>query len=507
MKPILFLVSAASSYRLQKLVADECVRRKRAVAYLYERGHDDTFDVISRDAVNHGARAEALEPAIEAQVVLPALYRLAPNPNTVVTLDEFARRAAPPPAPEAKKKTDVVSRLLSRFRHADVPPSTPTPAEPLKTAVDPKRLLPFRTVLGEQLAAASRLLRDLNPAAIVACEDGISTMLSVHAVARSLEIPVIEVPYGYGVQADLEISLEAKAARNELLNAVGPEGDLVRRFAPQWIKRGRFEGAVMFPPSYILAAESLGITLRDAWIIHGGYADRLCAESEQMLGVYRGEGIPETKLRLTGSPYCDVMARAVDHAPDAKAALRQPRRIDPSSTRILVSWPPSYHDERGAHSEFPTYAEMSLAVLGWLKGLPRTTVTVSVHPAMPADQREAIVNGGVALTDEYVIDLIPRHDLFITYFSSTIRWAIAAGKPVVNYDAYRLGLDVYAGAPAVYTVNTMAAFQSIVSELVGSDSAFLEAAERQTAVAAAWGLLDGRSTERICGEIEQLART
>jgi hypothetical protein len=363
----------------------------------------------------------------------------------------------------------------------------------------------FRATIGAQLAAAAGLFRRIGPSVMVACEDGISTLLPVHAAARHLGIPVLEVPYGYAVQRDLEIALENKAARGELLRADGPAGRLLRKRAPQWIKQGPFEGAVMHLPSYIIAAESLGVTLRDAWIIHGGYADRLCVESEQMQAVYRAEGVPERKLTLTGTPYCDVMVRALEAAPAAGTALRQPRRIDPSRTRILVSWPPSDHEERAGHCEFRTYREMSATVLGWLNALADCEVTVSLHPAAPLADRQALADEGVRLTPDYVVSQIPQHDLFVTYFSSTIRWAVAAGKPVVNFDAYRLGLDVYAGAPGVFTVDSFDAFREVVAGLTASESRFAQAADRQIAVAPAWGLLDGQCTDRVVAEIARLA--
>ena len=34
-------------------------------------------------------------------------------------------------------------------------------------------------------------------------------------------------------------------------------------------------------------------------------------------------------------------------------------------------------------------------------------------------------------------ELVPLCDLYVASVSSTIRWAIACGKPVVNYDVYR----------------------------------------------------------------------
>jgi hypothetical protein len=490
-RPILFLVSAASSYRLLKYVADQLVRDGKRVCFLYERGSDPTFDLVKRDAAALGGEAFALETIVDPAVASGPAWRR--HPRRLDALAIWLRVTAIGPG--------LLHNLIARL----LPSAVLKRIERNEEAGEVSRMLALRVDLSSRLAAARSLLRTLNPGAIVSCDDGIAAALPVHAAARQEGLPVVVVPYGYGVRRDLEIALDAKAALGALATADGPWGEVIRARAPQWIKRGPHEGAMMHLGSYILAAESLGITLRDAWIIHGGYADRLCVESEQMQRVYLEEGVPPRKLALTGTPYCDVMVRALERDPAARAALRQPRTIECGRTRILVSWPPSYHGDRAAFSEFASYREMSLATLGWLGRLPNCTVTVSLHPATLAEDRQALIDIGVQLTDAYVIELIPLSDLFITYFSSTIRWAVAAGKPVINFDLYKLGLAVYDAAPGVLTVSTLAGFQREVTSLTTSDAAFAEVAARQIAVAPQWGVLDGLNTARVAAEIEKLA--
>jgi hypothetical protein len=467
LRPILFLVSAASSYRLLKFVAEHLAREGRPVAFLYERGHDELFEVIQRDARALGAEAYAFAPLIDPRSRSGPVWRRHPRLRDAIAI--WAK---------------VVLMIPG-----------------LRPAGDAGRVRELRAILAAQLAAARRLLSTLQPSAIVAGEDGISAPLAIHAAARHAGIRVVVVPFGYGVRRDLETALDAKAAHGELVTATGRWGGLIRARAPHWIKAGAHAGALMYEAAYIVAAESLGITLRDPWIIHGGYADRLCVESEQMGAVYRSEGIPESKLVPTGTPYCDVMVRALERNAAARAAVRQPRRIDPGVTRVLVSWPPSYHADRGALSEFPSYREMSVSVLGWLSRLPGCSVTVSLHPATLAADRAALIENGVRLSDDYVIELIPQHDVFVTYFSSTIRWAVAAGKPVINFDLYKLGLTVFDNAPGVLTVASFTDFQREMTQLATEESAFADAARRQIAAAPAWGTLDGLNTARVIAAI------
>ena len=462
---ILFLVTAASSYRLQRQVARRLARTGASVGFLYERDEDAVFALIQKDAADLGATAVALESLFETGRESGAVLRRHPRLYHAVAL-WFRAHLMKPGRVQSMLRRLLPGGLFRRVVLLDA------------DAEEIASLGALRSLLAARLDAAKRALTRFRPAIIVACEDGVSAPLPVHAVARHEAIPVVILPYGYGVRSDFDIVLEGKEARGEVMRAEGCWLRLLTRHAPQWVKQGAHAGALMHSGPYIVAAESLGITLRDSWTVHGGYADRVYVESEQMRRVYLDEGLPQSKLVLTGTPYCDVMTDALGRNPDARAALRQPRRITPGLMRVLVSWPPSYHADRGAFSEFATYREMTRATLGWLCSLASCQVTVSLHPAtLPAD-RSAVIDTGVSLATEYVVELIPQHDLFVTYFSSTIRWAVAAGKPVVNFDLYRLGLQVYDAAPGVITVSTLDDFKRAMMRLAASEDAFAETAAR-----------------------------
>ena len=459
MKPLLFVVSSATSYRLQRVFAEYCVSVGRTVVFLYDQPADALFAEIEADCRRLGVSAFSLDALIRDDARPALRWSRMPHP--------------------------LRARLFSLL-------------------ASPQRSIMVR-ILGARVAAAQKLLEELSPAVVLVSEDGISGPAAIIAAARSLALPVADLPYGYGTQQDLDVALEEKAACNELIRAEGWLGRLVALLAPAWIKKGRFAGAIIFPTTYIAAREALGMTLRNAWIVHGGYADRLLVESQQMMDLYRLEGLPKEKLALTGTPYCDTLFAALKDDPQASAAFRRPLPIEPGKLRILVSWPPSYHPSRSAHSEFSTYEEMSREVLGWLNALPGCQLTVSLHPAMQGEMRAGIERMGLDISNEYVIGLIPRHDIYISYYSSTIRWAIACGKPVVNYDAYRLNLDVYAAAPGFFNAATFDELKSDVAHMTSSAAAFEHRAKKQISVAERWGLLDGRCMQRILAELSNIS--
>jgi hypothetical protein len=462
MKPILFVVGTATAYKIHKPFAEFCVAQKRRVDFVYDREPDALFAHITADAKALGGEAVSLDASI------------APGPHQS-PWSLFNRPPARAKAFDAVRKSD------------------PTP-----------RMEAFENAIFGRLAAAKVLLKKLKPAVVVVAEDGVAGPLALITAAQQLGIRVAILPYGYGTQRDFEIALEAKTSRGEVERPEGANGEAIRRNAPEWIKQGPFEGALLFPPDYIVALESAGIRVHNPWVVHGGTADRLLAESPQMFDLYCAEGLPQSKLVLTGSPYGDFVREALAQDPAASAAFRQPRKIDSSLTRILVSWPPSYHGERAQHSEFPTYADMTRIVLQRLAQLPNTRVTVSAHPAVAASDRAVIALSGVNVSDDYVLRLIPRHDIYVSYFSSTIRWAVASGKPVLNYDAYKLNLDVYDQAPGVLTTPSIDRLFAAAGDLT-AESVFARVAGQQIEVAGRWGLLDAPAMPRILQEIDALA--
>ena len=457
MKPLLFVVGSTTSYRLQRVFAQYCVANGRPVCFLYDNPPDALFAEVEADALTMNARALALDTLLQDGEIPDIRFDRMPVPWRAKLFSFLA------PA-----KDSIMVRIL-----------------------------------GARMAAAQRVFKELSPTAIVVAEDGISGPAAVIAAARSMAIPVVDLPYGYGTQPDLEIALEEKVADNELLHPEGHLGRLVQWLAPTWIKKGRFAGCIIFPTNYIVAREALGMTLQNAWVVHGGYADCLLVESEQMMRLYRGEGLPPEKLALTGTPYCDTMFAALERDNRARAAFRRAQRVENGPLRILVSWPTSYHESRAAHCEFATYQDMSREILGWLHALPECCLTVSLHPAIQGENRALIESMGLSISQEYVIDLIPKNDIYISYFSSTQRWAIAAGKPVVNYDAYKVGLTIYDSAPGFHNATSFEDFKAVLQRLT-SDGAFEKDVAKQLTVAEDWGLIDGQCMQRMLATIDQL---
>jgi len=81
--------------------------------------------------------------------------------------------------------------------------------------------------------------------------------------------------------------------------------------------------------------------------------------------------------------------------------------------------------------------------------------------------------------------------------SATIRWAIACGIPVVNYDVYRMNYEDYNEVGGVVTVDDRMSFLSAMRRLTTDTDYYETVADLQRRSMDQWGKLDGRSGERM----------
>lgn len=127
---------------------------------------------------------------------------------------------------------------------------------------------------------------------------------------------------------------------------------------------------------------------------------------------------------------------------------------------------------------------------------------MSPHPSIPAHELQPILARGIPILPGSAADHVGSADLFVASVSTTIKWALACGVPVVNYDVYGYGYDDYRGVPGVEETATFAAFREAVARLC--DPPHLETARQLAGQhAEEWGRLDGRSTHRLVALIER----
>lgn len=357
----------------------------------------------------------------------------------------------------------------------------------------------------QKFSAAINLLTTFSPNLIIVAEDGIASNFVLLSAARKKKIPILDCPFGFGSRIDLENSLESKSQCGELIELQGEFSDLIKSKYPHWIKKGKFAGSLMFPPEFIVSLERNGITIPDPWVIHGGLADLIAVESKLMLEHYIKEGVSSKKLELVGTPYCDIMYDKLTSNRNAFAAYKGSRELKPHERTVLVCWPPSFDDEHGKHTEFTDYKTMAIAILQFLSKLPGVNLIISPHPAVSCEMIAFLKEHGFTVSESHVLELIPMCDIYFSCFSSSIRYAIACRKVVVNYNMYKLNLDDYCDVPGVFTMDSFEKMKEIMNLLMQDDE-YRKYAKLLHEVSGRWGMLDGCNFQRLDAVVKKIAK-
>ena len=354
------------------------------------------------------------------------------------------------------------------------------------------------------LERAGRLLDEIKPALILVGEDGLGGPLHLIGVARDRRVPVVVVPYEYSTRVQImrhinDYGRETHRLGNDLVSRA------MVRLMPHWIAEGSDGPVTRLPPALAVSLRFHGMAPHQPWTVHGGMADRIAVESTAMLAHYRREGISERKLAFTGALANDELHAVIRSDPARALSFDNATKRVSGRTSILCALPPSYLPERAKQSEFATFAELATFWIDTLTSLPDVDVTFQLHPAVGLADAE-MIRRRAAVSEENIVELIPRSDILVTTVSSIIRYAIACRKPVVNYDVYRFENPDYVDAPGVLNIDTAKAFREGLSRLVSEDSYYSQLASAQLQEGHHWGLLDGKAGGRFVALVDKLAR-
>jgi hypothetical protein len=365
-------------------------------------------------------------------------------------------------------------------------------------------LAEWRSRIGYYQAMLSRIRPSM--LLVPESEDGISGEIWLISAARSLHIPVVVIPYEASGREDF-INLIAQRHQNGIANHVGHRARKRLQQVDEeiWILNGERGATSVYPVEYILALHESGIRIPNPWTTHGGEADILAVESDGMEEHYLREGVRAEKLKLTGSPYADRLHSQLMVSSRLSTAYEAGEKIDPTKTRILVSLPPNYHDQRGRLCPYPSYEAMCAAIVRDFSRLDNVQVTVVIHPAHGG--QADLLNGlaDIELSSEWVLDLIPKHDIFVTSGSSTLRWAVAARKPSINLDYYRFRLEFFDHLAGVTTVESPSEAIHLAQSLITDHEMYRHVTQQQIAIGHKWGIMDGKNNDRVVDMIKRIA--
>lgn len=325
----------------------------------------------------------------------------------------------------------------------------------------------------------------LRPAAILLPEENIEYLGHVLTrQAAALGVPSLVLPY------TLDNPLEACEAYHQhpRHHVTGAVRQWFAAGHPQWVRKHRDVALFRLPFRAALAMQPLGYAPPYPWQNTCSFANKVVLESAASSRAYRALGIPAEKMEIVGSTVHDEMAAISRDESRLKAALLGGLGLDPSRPVFLAAIPPDQFNTDRRGCEFTSHAEV---VAFWLETLAATgwNVIVNLHPHLKPESIDFGSWPNVKYCERPTADVIPLCDVFVACISATIRWAIAAGKPVINHDLYLYRYDDYNDAPGVVHVETKAEFATEVAQMAKQAPPTVPHPE--------WGILDGKSGERL----------
>jgi len=393
-----------------------------------------------------------------------------------------------------QRSRDRVRAILMSFR-------TPGRVENLLVPMFP-RLAIYMPHYRAQRELAARILDVVMPDLLILPEDNVeyTTGLLVRE-ARERSIPSAIVPYTI-VNAE---EIAEAYWHNPTYCVSGWRDRLVRLLFPKWFHRHRGRDLMRLPVDNIIALELSGLAPPLPWIVNSGFADAIAVEGPFMRDYYIAAGLPPEKLVVTGALYDDVLHEHLLRGRERAAELRASLGLQAEGPVLLCALPPDQYPSGRPGAEFANYEKMLRAWADVLREAKEYQVLIRLHPRTSKQDVGFLEKEfGLRVVEQDTATLIPLCDVYVASVSATIRLAVAAGKPVLNYDCYRFRYSDFRCVPGVVTVEDVKSFRTKI-ELLADPEERRRLAETQRQFAARANIIDGHAGERMLNLFDHLA--
>jgi hypothetical protein len=293
-----------------------------------------------------------------------------------------------------------------------------------------------------------------------------------------------------------------------------PASPFARFFAkalPGWVYR--FEGRALtrFPMMRAVAMELYGLAPRHPWIINTGASEIVAVESPFMKELFHDLGVETFPGRVQdlGHPALDQLHRVARRKRAIRAEVCASHGLDPAKPIALFSVPTDQY----ATTPAPGFASYEDLLRHWVESMARMSnysCLITAHPAISRKHLQGMRAQGAAIVEKSAADVLPICDVFVASVSTTIKWARAIGKPVVNYDCYRMKYDeadrksYLEGFDHIYGARDAAGYFALLDRFNRPADArrIIQAAGRGSEY---WGRVDGRALRRIAKAFDAAA--
>jgi hypothetical protein len=272
---------------------------------------------------------------------------------------------------------------------------------------------------------------------------------------------------------------------------------ITARLFPEWTLRYKSQHFLRSPYAKIIAVEELGLSPPDPWLLNSGFADAIAVESAAMSEYYLAAGIPDNQLVETGSLADDMIVTVQAEVPKRRHSLLQEFGLQDDGPLLLCAPPPDQNTFDRPGCEFRNFDDLVGFWSECLGSIHGWNVIVRPHPKTSPDRLDALRQNNLNISYADTATLVPLCDLYVAAVSATIRWAIACGKPVINFDVYQYGYQDYKGVEGVILANKRDEFRALLERITHDDEYRIALTDLQRKVSGRWGRLDGACGRRM----------
>lgn len=296
----------------------------------------------------------------------------------------------------------------------------------------------------------------------------------------------------YGAISDQEAII---AYKNSASHSVEEDRvKLIKKYMPHWLAEGSNFSITRIPFIDALARELTNTAPFNPWIVNTGNVDEIILESPAMKQVYLEHGFAGEKLKPIGHPLQDRLADISRQRTERRIEILANHQLKDDRPLAIVAMPPDQFSTRDAC--YSNYEQIIDAFACMPRDLAGFNVIASPHPNLSKEKIAMIRDTGVALEELPVSELLPLADIYIACVSSTIKWALGFGIPIIDFDCYGYRYSTYSETSQVISVESDNEYKKALSVLadIGKLRGLIESARENSAY---WGGIDGMALDRI----------
>lgn len=289
----------------------------------------------------------------------------------------------------------------------------------------------------------------------------------------------------------------------EAFSMENPINRLVGKIFPKWVHKYKDKDVLRLPASQIFLYKRLGIEPPLPWVFNSGHYDLMFVEGQEAYDYYIKAGLGKNKIRIVGNVNHDVLYEKYSRREELREELCNKYNFDKGKKLIISTMHPDYMlgvEDFANHHEFTKY---------WcniLTNLPDVNILGCIHPGVDEKFYKKFETDNFKIFDGCTIDIAGLGDIFVTVYSSALKWAIMTGIPVVNYDLAKVNYNFYDNTPGVLTINNKRDFENILTRLISDEAYYSDVVNLQKEKSDSWGLLDGRASERILAILNSIIK-